>query len=588
MSSSVSKEATESSPLTKYLTNDIPLAKDNLLEAGASSVSTSRWCNSCFKSIKDIRWEQCSKCGIFDLHDQIAGIQEACVLPEDAPHCDVDGGAHSFVSVTYYGYDPQLRAERWLSKFELIKNTAEPISDSYDLYLAAQGLQHRPANGVQIDMVALKVLDYLTQPTSSKILSLDGGGVRGYFTIMVLQALLNKLFPGNHTHKVSAKGFVAPDHPQWELIKHFDVIGGTSTGGFIAFALAVGYDLERLKQVYLDFGYYFRRPLISKITRVPIFTAKYDSTNIDNKIAEIVHDAWEYYDMYENGEERIPTLGSYRRFTYRQRKKQPFKFPSLIINAYNVTENDVLIFQTEAMQHSDYSMVDVLRATKAAPTYFLPVKIMCPSLGGAPPKECSFVDGGTFANDPALATVFAKSLQSDNQTYEIVSIGTTTFPTTVKLTPSGGLLSWLFPNPVEQFKNLFRGKNTTTDSSGLIIDTFMQANASLTEAFMSNLDPRKVRRFKFNFLLSEPSQLDDPYFTQLVDNNFKVVPGYVNIPESPDMQALVMFVKRHITEEYQDEIFRHVLKKDDKFTALLAARIAEKQKEARGPGGALQ
>ena len=52
-----------------------------------------------------------------------------------------------------------------------------------------------------------------------KILSIDGGGIRGLIPAMMLDALERKM-----------------GHPAAEL---FDVIAGTSTGGILALALAV-------------------------------------------------------------------------------------------------------------------------------------------------------------------------------------------------------------------------------------------------------------------------------------------------------------------------------------------------------------
>jgi patatin-like phospholipase/acyl hydrolase len=62
--------------------------------------------------------------------------------------------------------------------------------------------------------------DLASQSRSYKILSLDGGGVRGILTAVILQRLL-EVFP--------------------DLIKDVDLIAGTSTGGLLALILAGGY-----------------------------------------------------------------------------------------------------------------------------------------------------------------------------------------------------------------------------------------------------------------------------------------------------------------------------------------------------------
>lgn len=52
------------------------------------------------------------------------------------------------------------------------------------------------------------------------LLSLDGGGVRGLSTLYILKALMDQL---NHER---------PDHQQVKPCEVFDLIGGTSTGGY--------------------------------------------------------------------------------------------------------------------------------------------------------------------------------------------------------------------------------------------------------------------------------------------------------------------------------------------------------------------
>jgi len=67
-----------------------------------------------------------------------------------------------------------------------------------------------------------------------RILSLDGGGIRGAFTASFLATLEETL-----------------DH---SLTKHFDLIAGTSTGGIIAVALAFGEPCHRIRDFYSEYG----------------------------------------------------------------------------------------------------------------------------------------------------------------------------------------------------------------------------------------------------------------------------------------------------------------------------------------------
>ncbi|MDX1963906.1 MAG: patatin-like phospholipase family protein [Pirellulales bacterium] len=66
-----------------------------------------------------------------------------------------------------------------------------------------------------------------------RILSLDGGGAKGFYTLGVLreiEALLN-----------------------CPLYKHFDLVFGTSTGAIIAALIALGYEIEEIHQLYKEY-----------------------------------------------------------------------------------------------------------------------------------------------------------------------------------------------------------------------------------------------------------------------------------------------------------------------------------------------
>ena len=73
----------------------------------------------------------------------------------------------------------------------------------------------------------------MKNPTHKKILSLDGGGIKGALTLGLLkkyEELVQEKF-GSDTR----------------LCDYFDLIGGTSTGSIIASGLAIGLSIEELK-----------------------------------------------------------------------------------------------------------------------------------------------------------------------------------------------------------------------------------------------------------------------------------------------------------------------------------------------------
>src|SRR5947207_3226177 len=63
-----------------------------------------------------------------------------------------------------------------------------------------------------------------------RILSLDGGGVRGLSSLLVLQGIMKEV--GKHTERTKQDDI---PHP----CEYFDLICGTSTGGLIAIMLGL-------------------------------------------------------------------------------------------------------------------------------------------------------------------------------------------------------------------------------------------------------------------------------------------------------------------------------------------------------------
>ncbi|KAL6710570.1 hypothetical protein ACN47E_008618 [Coniothyrium glycines] len=78
-----------------------------------------------------------------------------------------------------------------------------------------------------------------------RILSLDGGGVRGYSMLIILQELMHRTF-------VETEGRAPKRHEVPKPCDHFDLIAGTGTGGLIAIMLGrLRMDVETCKDVYV-------------------------------------------------------------------------------------------------------------------------------------------------------------------------------------------------------------------------------------------------------------------------------------------------------------------------------------------------
>jgi len=191
-----------------------------------------------------------------------------------------------------------------------------------------------------------------------RILSIDGGGIRGIYPAAFLAGLESSYLGG---------GSVAD---------HFDLVAGTSTGGILAIGLGAGLTAAELGDLYIRRGREIFPPVAGNFLGA--------------------------------AERRLRGLIKYFRFRYDrkalmsilQEKLGDRKFGEsrnrLCIPSFEGRHGEVYIFKTP--HHPDYGadafekMTKVAAATAAAPTFFQPLED-----GGY-----TFVDGGVWANNPIM------------------------------------------------------------------------------------------------------------------------------------------------------------------------------------------
>ncbi|HEU5286271.1 MAG TPA: patatin-like phospholipase family protein [Sphingomicrobium sp.] len=121
---------------------------------------------------------------------------------------------------------------------------------------------------------------HLFGPGPKRILSLDGGGVRGAISVAFLERI-EKIIQEEHA-RTNGNGAAPP-----RLGDYFDIVGGTSTGAVIAGALALGKNTSEIKDFYLKLApRIFSRPF----WRVPGLLAKFDAKALREEIDNIVKD----------------------------------------------------------------------------------------------------------------------------------------------------------------------------------------------------------------------------------------------------------------------------------------------------------
>jgi patatin-like phospholipase/acyl hydrolase len=225
-----------------------------------------------------------------------------------------------------------------------------------------------------------------------KILSIDGGGIKGVFPASFLATVEDT---------VGAK-----------INDHFDLIVGTSTGGIIALGLGMGYSAKEMLSFYEELGpkIFKGNSLFRRLRQIGF--AKYDTTPLKEALTS------------KFGDKR---LGD--------------SFNRLVIPSVNLETGEVHVYKTSHNKRfeRDYKekVVGVALATSAAPSYF-PSHT---STTGIP-----LVDGGVWANNPmGLAVVEAIGVLGwDKDDIEILSIGCTSEPSNIKTArkQSRGLAYW--------------------------------------------------------------------------------------------------------------------------------------------------
>jgi patatin-like phospholipase/acyl hydrolase len=229
-----------------------------------------------------------------------------------------------------------------------------------------------------------------------RILSLDGGGIKGVFTASVLAEL---------EHMTGKR-----------VVEYFDLLTGTSTGGIIALALAVGIPAGKILDFYTNYGPTIF-PAIGIETRWwrglrRIMRAKHDGTVLRNALATVFAD-----------------------------KKLGHASCRVVIPAFDALGGRVHLFKTCHCERfrQDYqrSCVHMALATAAAPTYL-------PAFQAD--DGTAYVDGGVWANDPILVGVLEAivNLHHAPEDLDVLSIGTTEEPFHIskRRRRRGGILQW--------------------------------------------------------------------------------------------------------------------------------------------------
>ena len=216
-----------------------------------------------------------------------------------------------------------------------------------------------------------------------RILSIDGGGIRGALSVALLQALAG-----------------TPGLEGW--LSRVDLVAGTSTGGLIALGLAKGLSLEVLLDLYQKRGRrIFQTPPAERILEKvdptkaldKLFYADYESESLAQELKDVLGETTRLGDLskrvlvtafdLDNADEvslEIAAPDPAGRAVARERLEAKRHWKPKVFHNLPGTDSDAGVLAYKAGLY-----------TTAAPTYF--------------PAAEGFVDGGVFASNPAMCAL---------------------------------------------------------------------------------------------------------------------------------------------------------------------------------------
>lgn len=201
------------------------------------------------------------------------------------------------------------------------------------------------------------------------ILSIDGGGIRGYFSSYLLNRIEQKLGV--------------------KYTEYFDLIAGTSTGSILAAALATNYPISEVTKLYVEKGKQIFKP--QKLTFSGIYKSRYPKDYLIDELEMAF------------GDKTLSNTNT-----------------KLLIPATDIITSQVHVFKSnylaEYVRDADVLIREAVLASCSAPTYFDPTVV----------EPFLLADGGLWANDPALVAYVEATgkLNIPAEEIRILSIGT--------------------------------------------------------------------------------------------------------------------------------------------------------------------
>jgi patatin-like phospholipase/acyl hydrolase len=220
----------------------------------------------------------------------------------------------------------------------------------------------------------------VTQSDNSirRVLSIDGGGIRGIIPAMVIAHIEKQI--GRPAHEL------------------FDLMVGTSTGGILALGLAhpgpdrpAQYSARRVVRLYEEHGgKIFEDSLWRKVRTVGGFLEEAYSHEVLEAILN------QYFAGAALAECEVPTM----------------------VTSYDIQNRRTVFLKSWHADHGKILCTDAARATSAAPTYFEPKPLETGD------ETRVLIDGGIFMNSPSVSAYAEARKLFPNEPIALLSLGT--------------------------------------------------------------------------------------------------------------------------------------------------------------------
>lgn len=232
-----------------------------------------------------------------------------------------------------------------------------------------------------------------------RILSLDGGGARGYLSVSFLSKLQTFF-----------------DKPLWQI---FDVIAGSSTGGMQALSYAYGKNIDEVKTFYTS-----EAPWVFTIrTALDVLVGSINASEPSNrpstaqKIAILGDNGYLYRSVSTESNYGSARLKTVLTNNFGTSTLQNLKTNVLITSFRKDTSSPIIFSNLSDPNYfgQNLPIVDVALATGAAPIYLPPQFI----------DTQNYIDGGVYQNNPAqLALNMGRRIKPLANRFCILSLGT--------------------------------------------------------------------------------------------------------------------------------------------------------------------